>query len=338
MGFADVLLDPVCVTLVLTDTLGTRVFEVVCVTLVLTDTLGTRVFEVVCVILALSDTLGTRVFEIVCDILDVNDWDELPDKVVEPLADIDGPVVLLIESDRDTVAEELAVCVSDKEIDAVAAILLDGDTVSEVGGIVELTEGVCDADELGSLLCDADVLCDTDILCNTDLLTDSDKLGAVLCDTDVLADTDEVGSLLCDTDVLADTDELGAIVCDNDELPVTDSVDENDTDSDADKEAVALELDVCDKVCVILALDEEVAVILVLWDAIVVTDPLILCDTSLVVLGLDEIVADVLELGVREIDGVGEVESTDPAPTATNAIFVDCNQLVTVTGSVSPTV
>ena len=49
-------------------------------------------------------------------------------------------------------------------------------------------------------------------------------------------------------------------------------------------------------------------------------------------------VADIVELGVRDNDGVGELESTDPAPTATNAIFVDCNQFVTVTGSVSPTV
>jgi hypothetical protein len=56
-----------------------------------------------------------------------------------------------------------------------------------------------------------------------------------------------------------------------------------------------------------------------------------------VALGLDEIVADILELGLIEKDGVGELESTDPAPTATNEIFVDCNQFA-VMGSVSPTV
>ena len=48
-------------------------------------------------------------------------------------------------------------------------------------------------------------------------------------------------------------------------------------------------------------------------------------------------VADIVELGVRDNDGVGELESTDPAPTATNAIFVDCNHDA-VMGSVSPTV
>jgi len=50
------------------------------------------------------------------------------------------------------------------------------------------------------------------------------------------------------------------------------------------------------------------------------------------------VVADIVELGVRDNDGVGELESTDPAPTATNAIFVDCNQFVTSGGFVSPTV
>ena len=49
-------------------------------------------------------------------------------------------------------------------------------------------------------------------------------------------------------------------------------------------------------------------------------------------------VADILVLEVRDIDGVGELDNTEPAPTATNAIFVDCIQLVTVSGSVSPTV
>ena len=48
-------------------------------------------------------------------------------------------------------------------------------------------------------------------------------------------------------------------------------------------------------------------------------------------------VADRLELGLTEKDDVGELESTDPAPTATNEIFVDCNQFA-VKGSVSPTV
>ena len=49
-------------------------------------------------------------------------------------------------------------------------------------------------------------------------------------------------------------------------------------------------------------------------------------------------VADIVELGVIEGDTVGELDSTDPAPTATNEMFVDCNQFVTSGGFVSPTV
>jgi hypothetical protein len=49
------------------------------------------------------------------------------------------------------------------------------------------------------------------------------------------------------------------------------------------------------------------------------------------------VVADIVELGLTEKDDVGELESTDPAPTATNEIFVDCNQFA-VMGSVSPIV
>ena len=67
-------------------------------------------------------------------------------------------------------------------------------------------------------------------------------------------------------------------------------------------------------------------------------DPLVLCDTVVVILRLDEVLADMVELGVIEGDTDGELDNTEPAPTATNAIFVDCNQFVTVTGSVSPTV
>jgi len=85
-----------------------------------------------------------------------------------------------------------------------------------------------------------------------------------------------VGSLLCDADALTDTDKLGSVLADTDALAVAVSVDENDDDSDADKEAVVLELDVCDNVCVILALDDAVAVILVVWEGIIVTDPLML--------------------------------------------------------------
>lgn len=49
-------------------------------------------------------------------------------------------------------------------------------------------------------------------------------------------------------------------------------------------------------------------------------------------------VADMVELGVIEGDTDGELDSTDPAPTATNEIFADCIQFVTCGGSVSPTV
>ena len=55
-------------------------------------------------------------------------------------------------------------------------------------------------------------------------------------------------------------------------------------------------------------------------------------------LELDEVVADMVELGVIEEDTDGELDNTEPAPTATNATFVDCNQFVTSGGFVSPTV
>ena len=45
-----------------------------------------------------------------------------------------------------------------------------------------------------------------------------------------------------------------------------------------------------------------------------------------------------VELGVIEGDTDGELDNTEPAPTATNAMFVDCNQFVTSGGFVSPTV
>jgi len=38
---------------------------------------------------------------------------------------------------------------------------------------------------------------------------------------------------------------------------------------------------------------------------------------------LEEVVADMLELKLLDIDIDGELEVTDPAPTATNAMFVD---------------
>ena len=67
-----------------------------------------------------------------------------------------------------------------------------------------------------------------------------------------------------------------------------------------------------------LELEEDVDDILVLWDTAVVGDG--------------------VKLGVIDRDVDGEVEITGPAPTATNAIFDDCIQFVTVVGSVSPTV
>jgi hypothetical protein len=48
-------------------------------------------------------------------------------------------------------------------------------------------------------------------------------------------------------------------------------------------------------------------------------------------------VAERLELELLDIDSDGELESTEPAPTATNEMFVDCNHDA-VRGSVSPTV
>ena len=76
-------------------------------------------------IVPLTDTLGTGVFELVGVVVDVNDCDELLDRVVEPLADDEGLIVLLVDSD----ADELAVCVT--EPDTVAAMLVDGDAVGD---------------------------------------------------------------------------------------------------------------------------------------------------------------------------------------------------------------
>ena len=203
--------------------------------------------------LGLTNTLGTGVFEVVCDILDVNDWDELLDRVLEPLADDEGPVVLLTDSDADTVADKLAVCVSELEIDTVTIMLVDSDAVSEGGKIVELTDLLTDIDEVGS------TLCVTDVLWDTDRLADNDKLGSVLCDTDLLTDIDEVGSMLCVTDVLCDTDvlcvtdELGSVLCDTDLL----------TDSDADEDAVSDKLTVC-------VTDIELAILLTDADEVIV--------------------------------------------------------------------
>ena len=48
-----------------------------------------------------------------------------------------------------------------------------------------------------------------------------------------------------------------------------------------------------------------------------------LSDTTGVILALDEVVGDRLELELLDVDIDGELDVTDPAPTATNAIFDD---------------
>lgn len=82
----------------------------------------------------------------------------------------------------------------------------------------------------------------------------------------------------------------------------------------------------------VLELEELVA------DTLVLDEVVALSDTTGVILALDEVVGDRLELKLLDIDIDGELDVTDPAPTATNAIFADCIQFVTVVGSVSPTV
>ena len=78
-----------------------------------------------------------------------------------------------------------------------------------------------------------------------------------------------------------------------------------------------------------LELEELVADTVVLSDTAVVGEPLVLeeavalSDIAVVTLGLDEMVADKLELELRDIDTDGELEIAGPAPTATNAMFVD---------------
>jgi hypothetical protein len=86
-------------------------------------------------IVPVTDTLGTGVFEVVCVVVDVNDCDELLDRVIELLTDNVGSEVLLsdndvdIDADDEADADELAVCVT--EPDTVAAMLVDGDAVGD---------------------------------------------------------------------------------------------------------------------------------------------------------------------------------------------------------------
>jgi len=83
----------------------------------------------------LADTLGTGVFELVCVVVDVNDCDELLDRVIELLTDGEGSEVLLtdndvdIDTDDEAVANELAVCVI--EPDTVATMLVVSDAVGD---------------------------------------------------------------------------------------------------------------------------------------------------------------------------------------------------------------
>jgi hypothetical protein len=79
----------------------------------------------------------------------------------------------------------------------------------------------------------------------------------------------------------------------------------------------------------VLELEEPVADTVMVNDTVVVGEPLeleevvALSDTAVVTLGLDDVVADILELELLDIDIDGELEIAGPAPTATNAIFVD---------------
>jgi hypothetical protein len=68
----------------------------------------------------------------------------------------------------------------------------------------------------------------------------------------------------------------------------------------------------------------------------VVADILVLGDSVSVILTLEEVVADILELKLLDRDDDGELDVTDPAPTATNAIYVDCDHTPLV-GSELPT-
>jgi len=90
----------------------------------------------------------------------------------------------------------------------------------------------------------------------------------------------------------------------------------------------------------ILELDDMVADRLMLCEPLeleeVVPVTVVLSDTAVVTLALDDVVADTLELKLLDIDIDGELDVTDPAPTATNAIYVDCDHTPLV-GSALPT-
>ena len=68
-----------------------------------------------------------------------------------------------------------------------------------------------------------------------------------------------------------------------------------------------------------------------------VADILVLGDSVTVILTLEEVVADILELKLLLREDDGELDVTDPAPTATNAIYADCDHTPLV-GSELPTI
>ena len=186
--------------------------------------------------------------------------------------------------ENDSLTEELLEASDDIDIDVVPEALTDG-----------LLEASVEPEALTDGLLEASV--------EPEALTD-----VVGCGVTVKLD---VSDTLLDKDADVEPEALTDVVG----CGVTVKLDVSDTllDKDAD---VVIDIDADSE-------DDAVAEMLVLWDGTVVADPLILCDSDVVTLGLDEVVADMVELGLIDKDDDGELESTDPAPTATNAIFVD---------------
>jgi hypothetical protein len=100
---------------------------------------------------------------------------------------------------------------------------------------------------------------------------------------------------------------------------VADTVLLGDDEEVSDMLELELELELCDKVAATLGLEDSVADTVVLLDAASVTLGLNDSVADTVNVRLEDTLTDMLELELRD----GELEVTDPAPTATNAMFVD---------------
>lgn len=244
---------------------------------------------------------------------ELNVADDVGDKEMDSVEDED----IDVESDR--LADEDGDNVRDSVREAVMAVVGEGE--SEVVALIDGVEaGVAGRAKLWLWLNVDDP--------DPDTVAIEDMVMELLGDMETL--DDEEGVLLGDVDDETLEEELEEVVADIVLL----------WDTSAVGERLGLELELGLELG--LALEEAVADRVLLWDTAVVGEPLELgleeVVEDMLVLWDTMVVADKLEVKLVIRDGDGELEITGPAPTATNAIFADCIQFVTVVGSVSPTV